>query len=260
MRQPWQWPRLLVHRCGGALAPENTLAGLAIAARLGFTGVEFDVMLTANGSPVLIHDETLDRTTDCHGPVVCATDSDLKSIDAGVRHHPAFAGETLPSLDDALTSCLSLGFVPNIEIKPASGFEAETGRVVASRVAACWPADRVPPLLSSFSEESLAAAREVDARLPRALLVERISATAVEDARILGCVSLHASVNGLSMSGVRSVRAAGLHLAAYTVDEPALARRLWLAGVAALFTDRPDRFSPNEYDLLMDSISSGTAG
>ena len=60
----WVLPRVFAHRCGGALAPENTLAGLRIAQALGFGAVEFDVMLSADGSPWLIHDEALERTTD----------------------------------------------------------------------------------------------------------------------------------------------------------------------------------------------------
>lgn len=65
----WQLPRVFAHRCGGALAPENTLAGLRMAAQLGCRAVEFDVMLSADASPWLIHDETLERTTGGSGRV-----------------------------------------------------------------------------------------------------------------------------------------------------------------------------------------------
>jgi glycerophosphoryl diester phosphodiesterase len=63
----WPYPRLIVHRLGGALAPENTLAGLAVAARLGCKAVEFDVMLSRDGVALVIHDETLERTTSGSG-------------------------------------------------------------------------------------------------------------------------------------------------------------------------------------------------
>ncbi|NTV12169.1 MAG: glycerophosphodiester phosphodiesterase [Zoogloea sp.] len=251
---------MIVHRCGGALAPENTLAGLALAARLGFSAVEFDVMLSADGTPVLIHDELLDRTTDRQGAVAATPDAALRGIDAGVRHHPAFAGEHLPTLDEALSTCLALNLVPNIEIKPAAGCDAATGRAVAALVAARWPADRTPVLLSSFSAVALGAAREAAVGVPRALLTEKVSAQVVEQARMLGCVSLHASASALTMPAVRVVRAAGLHLAIYTVDQPLVARRLWLAGAVALFTDRPDRFAQNEYEVLMDGLVTEAAG
>ena len=65
--KPWPHPRIIAHRGGGALAPENTLAGLRRARSLGFSAVEFDVMLAGDGVPVLMHDETLERTTDGRG-------------------------------------------------------------------------------------------------------------------------------------------------------------------------------------------------
>ena len=93
----WLLPRVFAHRCGGALAPENTLAGLHIAAALGFGAVEFDVMLSASGTPWLIHDETLERTTNGAGRVCDTPDGVLQTLDAGVFRHPSFAGEPLPA-------------------------------------------------------------------------------------------------------------------------------------------------------------------
>ncbi|HMV07072.1 MAG TPA: glycerophosphodiester phosphodiesterase family protein, partial [Accumulibacter sp.] len=97
-RLAWALPHVLAHRCGGALAPENTLAGLRLAARLGFSAVEFDVMLSADGTPWLLHDETLERTTNGRGPLAATADRVLAGLDAGAAHHPAFAGEPLPTL------------------------------------------------------------------------------------------------------------------------------------------------------------------
>ena len=77
------YPRIIAHRCGGALAPENTLAGLRVAARLGCRGVEFDAMLAADGVPVLIHDETLERTTSGLGRVTDSESAQLIRLDAG---------------------------------------------------------------------------------------------------------------------------------------------------------------------------------
>ena len=87
----WSWPEVIAHRCGGALAPENTLAGLAIAARLGCRAVEFDVMLARDGVPVLIHDETLDRCASVAGRVVDLDGAQLMATDVGARFHAAEA-------------------------------------------------------------------------------------------------------------------------------------------------------------------------
>src|SRR5207244_10430546 len=94
---PWPHPRVIAHRGGGALAPENTLAGLRLAKALGFGAVEFDVMLSADGVPVLMHDETLERTTDGRGAVAATSYAALAALAAGGRFGPKFKGEPVPS-------------------------------------------------------------------------------------------------------------------------------------------------------------------
>lgn len=232
-------PRWIAHRGGGALAPENTLAGLRLAARLGFRAVEFDVMLTADGIPILIHDETLDRTTDGSGPVACHSWASISRLDAGAKFHPAWAGEPVPRLSDALSLCAALGLAVNLEIKPAAGFEAATGRVVARALAESWHAGH-RFLLSSFSETALAAVAGTGSPWPRALLVEAIPDDWQGRLEALGCGALHARAAGLTPGRVAAVRAAGVPLAAYTVNTAAEAERCFSLGVAALFTDRID--------------------
>jgi len=95
-------PWILGHRGSPAEAPENTLVSLRRAIDLGLDGVEYDLHACASGEPVLIHDETLDRTTDAHGPVALLTLPELAGIDAGSWFHRRFAGEPLPLLEEAL--------------------------------------------------------------------------------------------------------------------------------------------------------------
>jgi glycerophosphoryl diester phosphodiesterase len=236
----WRYPRLIAHRCGGALAPENTLAGLRIAARLGVKAVEFDAMLSRDGVPVLIHDETLERTTDGHGRVAETALAELQRLDAGCYHHPSFVGEPVPTLAAALTLCDELKLAVNLEIKPAAGQEAITGSTVAAIAATCRP--RAGLILSSFSPAALAAAREMAPELARALLVEAIPLDWAEQLRQQGCTSLHASARQLDPARVGNVLAAGFPLACYTVNDPLEAKRLYALGVAAIFSDRPDLF------------------
>lgn len=235
-------PRIIAHRCGGALAPENTLAGLRLAARIGCKGVEFDAMLAADGVPVLIHDETLERTTTGRGRVAALDSAALVRLDTGIRHHPAFAGEPVPTLDEALRLCATLGLWANVEIKPAAGQEAETGRVVARHAAAATGG----LLLSSFSATALGAAAEEADGLPRALLVEAIPADWHRRMAETGSHALHAAANELAADAVRAVREAGVPLACYTVNRREDAERLFAMGVRAVFTDRPDLWSPAE--------------
>lgn len=236
-------PRWIAHRGGGALAPENTLAGCRLAARLGFRAIEFDVMLTHDGVPVLMHDESLARTTAATGQVPELDWAQLARVDAGSPFHRAWAGEPVPRLEAVLALCADLGLVPNVEIKPAAGYEAATGRVVAETVARHWPAGQ-PLLLSSFSEAALAAAAAEHAGLPRALLVEAVPADVLERLGRLGCRALHARADGLSAEVMALLVAAGVPVAAYTVNEAGLADRCFALGVSALFTDRLDCLGP----------------
>lgn len=236
----WGWPRIIAHRCGGALAPENTLAGLRIAALLGCRAVEFDVMLSADGEPLLIHDETLDRTAGRPGRVGALAAAELLATDVGRPFHPAFGGETIPRLDTALECCAALGLAVNLEIKPAAGVEQETGRVVGRHLAAFPPPRRPAVLLSSFSAAALDAASSASPDVPRAFLVGRFDAASLAHAVRMGCAALNLSRDDLDAVAVAAVHAAGLRCLVYTVNVPDEARRLFLLGVDGVFSDRPD--------------------
>lgn len=236
-------PRVFAHRCGGALAPENTLAGLRIAAQMGCAAVEFDVMLSADGSPWLIHDETLERTTDGVGRVCDARDADLARFDAGLRHHPAFRGEALPTLAAAAALCRRLGLQVNVEIKPAAGFEAVSGEVVARCVLDLWYG--VPlPLVSSFSETALAAARCAAPDLPIGCLWESPPADWPDRLAALGALSLHCRADAANDTLLDAARAGGVAVRCYTVNDPLAAAALFSRGVTALFSDRFDLLQP----------------
>jgi glycerophosphoryl diester phosphodiesterase len=235
----WRLPRVFAHRCGGALAPENTLAGLRIAARLGLRAVEFDVMLSADASPWLLHDETLERTTNGVGRICETHDAELCVLDAGVRQHPAFVGEPLPTLASAALVCRQLGLLANVEIKPAAGFDTLTGEVVARAVRTLWAGAELP-LLSSFSEAALAAARAAVPELPLGMLHERPPADWLVRLRQLAAVTLHCDADSLNGDLLGEARANGVAVLCYTVNDPELASVLYRRGVAAVFSDRID--------------------
>lgn len=236
----WALPRVFAHRCGGALAPENSLAGLRIAAAAGFRAVEFDVMLSADGSPWLIHDETLERTTNGSGPVCRAHDDALAALDAGVRRHPAFAGEPLPTFADAARLCRALGLQANVEIKPAAGFAAETGSVVARAIADLWQGAPLP-LVSSFSTEALVAARAVAPELPLGHLWSQLPEDWPAQLAALDAYSLHCAWNAIDDDELARARALGVPVLCYTVNERPRAEALFRRGASAIFSDRIDR-------------------
>ena len=168
----------------------------------------------------------------------------LFATDVGGVFHPAFRGETIPCLIDALASCRALGLAANLEIKPAAGVEIETGRVVGELLAAMAPAQRPVLLLSSFSPDALRIAAGCVPEIPRAFLVEAFDDAAIDTALALGCQALNVSRQGLSEAHVAAIRKAGLRCLVYTVNQPDEARWLAAWGVDGVFSDRPDLLLP----------------
>ena len=234
----WPGPRILAHRGGGSLAPENTLGAIRLGASLGFKGVEFDVMLAGDGTPVVIHDETLERTTNARGSVAETPYAVLAKLNAG-------NGEPIPSFEQAARLCRELGLWANVEIKPAKGHERATGEVVARMASELWRGGEMQPLLSSFSSEALARARDVAPALARGFLVGKIPADWQSRMRELKCVALHCDYKHLAQSTAARVRAAGHGLLVYTVNEPGDARRLFGWGIDCVVTDAVDRIGPD---------------
>ncbi len=243
--KPWPYPRIIAHRGGGTLAPENTLGGMRKAKELGFAGVEFDVMLAADATPILMHDETLERTTDGRGAVAETAYRDMLKLDAGSWYSREHAGEPVPSFERAGRLCIALGLWANVEIKPSAGFEAETGAAAALLARALWRGAPVQPLLSSFEPPALAAAKEAAPELARGALTKSIPPDWQSRMQELGCVSLHCDYRMLLPQQARAVRDAGYWLLCYTVNDPATLRVLFDWGVDAIVTDRLDLIPPD---------------
>ncbi|WP_354684860.1 glycerophosphodiester phosphodiesterase [Cupriavidus necator] len=242
--QDWPYPRHIAHRGAGKLAPENTLAAFRHGASFGYRMFEFDVKLSADGKPVLMHDATLDRTTSGKGRVDALTLAELAQLDAGGWHSAAYAGEPVPTLAAIARYTQANGLMANIEIKPVPGTEERTGAAVALDAQSLWSGAAVPPLLSSFSEQALAAAARVAPDLPRALLLDKLPADWPERLRRLGCVALDVNHRELDASVIAAAHAAGYRVLSYTVNDPARAAQLLEWGLDGLITDAVDRISP----------------
>ena len=248
----WPYPRWIAHRGAGRLAPENTLAAFRLGAAQGYRMFECDAKLSADGVVFLLHDATLDRTTNAvqrFAPSASRTAGDhtwaaLSQLDAGAWHSRAYAGEPIPTLEAVARWCLANGHALNIEIKPTPGLETLTGQVVAREAAALWRGCRVPPLLTSFQPQALAGARETQPELPRGLLLDTLWDGWFEQAQALDCVAIDCNHALWDAALVARVQAAGLRSLSYTVNDEWAAQRLIELGTDAIITDRVDRFSP----------------
>lgn len=246
----WPYPKIVAHRGGGVLAPENTIAGLRAGLAYGFRAVEFDVMLSQDGIGMVIHDPEFGRTVAGQGAVPHTLARDLATRDAGSWHSAPFKGERVPYYTQFIDYCQAQGIWMNVEIKPADGFEAATGTWVA-RVTRDSYADAIAagdpaaiPLLSSFSFEALAAARDAAPDVPRGYLLDRIPGDWEAQARALGAVAIHTNHKHLTPALAAAVKAAGYGLFCYTVNDPARAREILLWGVDGFCTDRIDLIGP----------------
>ncbi|MDW8125856.1 MAG: glycerophosphodiester phosphodiesterase [Geminicoccaceae bacterium] len=236
-------PRVIAHRGASAAAPENTLAAFRLAHERGARMVELDARLTRDGVLVAIHDSTLDRTTDGHGRVIETDSATIALLDAGSWFDPAFRGERVPTLEEALALLANLGLAVNVELKADPGQEARTGAEAARLIARVWPSDGPPVLLSSFQEETLLAARHEVPELPRGLLRERAGPDWREAMERLACTTLHLAAHHLEAPLVHELYREAVPVLAYTVNDPREAKRLFDLGVRAIFTDVPEEIA-----------------
>ena len=243
MKKPWPYPRLVAHRGGGSLAPENTLAAIRLGQSLGYRAHEFDVKLSADDVPLLMHDETLERTV---GMLARAADlpwAKLKTLDAGGWHSPEFRGEPPPSFEEAAKLLLSKGTMAHIEIKPTPGFDRETGRRVALATRELWKGAATPPLFSSFSFEALMAAKEAAPEIGRGWLIKGFTDADWKRLEALDATSLHTSYKTITPDRIREIRDRGYRVMLYTVNEVSTAEKLLEAGADGLFTDNLREFA-----------------
>jgi len=240
---------VFAHRGGAGLAPENTRGAFRQAASLGVDGCELDVRLSKDGEVVVIHDATLDRTTDADGPVSALTAAELGRVDAGSRFGADAGfpwrgrGEGVPRLADVLADHPALPFI--IEVK---GDDPSVARAAVAEVTRAGAVDRV--CFGGFSDVTLAAVREAAPQACTSAATEEIRRALYRSYVWLspGRVAYQAfqvpeASNGtrvVSPRFVRGARRAGLVVHVWTVNTPADIVRLKSWGVDGVITDRPD--------------------
>lgn len=232
--------RVIAHRGFSGIAPENTLAAVRAAIEVGADMVEIDVTLSADGHIVVLHDETLDRTTNGSGEVSQLTLAELKRLDAGSWFDPSFAGERVPTLDQVLTEVEGRTLL-NVEIKSeavARGIVA----LVADTIRKLEMIDQV--VVSSSSPTALQEVHSLAPDIRTAVLyndTHHQGRDAVEIATELGATVFNIKRQRLTRRMLRRCRQHDIPVGVYTVNEARRMRRLVKKGIDAIFTDRPDR-------------------
>lgn len=225
------------HRGCAGHAPENTLAGIRDAARLGCTWVEADATLLKDGTVVLFHDDRLERCSNGNGFIRDLTWEQAQALDVGQWFGDGrFAGERMALLKDAIACCsdLRLGF--NIELKP----HGAEGEALGEAVAACVDVqDNL--LVSSFDLGALRRFHSLRPDIPTGLLFESLPKNWQETAKRLRASTVHLWAEAVTPENIQDVNQSGLSVYCYTVNAIKEAKRLMDMGVAGVFSDVPDQ-------------------
>jgi glycerophosphoryl diester phosphodiesterase len=246
-------PTVFAHRGSSSHAPENTIAAFERAVEQSAHAIEFDVQLSADGHVVVMHDSTVDRTTDGIGKVCDLSLSTLKQLDAGSFFDRSFRGERIPTLDDVFESAGSR-ILMNIELKPELLFYHQLPEKVAQVVKHHGMSGRV--IFSSFDAWALVQMKKYLPHSPCGLLaLPGISGWAMRawGPKIFPCEALHPHFSSVTESLVHQYHRIGLRIHTYTVNEPDQMMRMFSAGVDGIFTDDPEL----GVKILQDFLKAG---
>ena len=230
------------HRGLSSLAPENTMAAFRCAVDHQVKWVEADVDVIADGTVIICHDSTLDRTTNRTGRYDDLTAADLAGIDAGGWFSPRFVGEPLPALSDLIDLMNDSGLNANIEIKPNETGKEATLRLIDGVITQL---ERLRPdvkvIVSSFSHLLLHLFKQRAPEVPVGCLYESraLSGDWRSTLEIVGADYIHPEDSGLTRQQVQEFRAEGYGVNVWTVNSPSRANELFNWGVTGVFSDVP---------------------
>jgi glycerophosphoryl diester phosphodiesterase len=232
-------PAIVAHRGASAYAPENTLAAFKLALQQGADGIELDAKLSSDGHVVVIHDQTVDRTTPFHGKVSDFRLAELRKMDAGSHFDIAFKGEPIPTLEEVFKAVGQLTYI-NVELTNYGSLFDSLPEKVAELVRHFKLSHRVS--FSSFSPIALRRIRRLVPEAPIGLLA--FSGMKGWPARgwpgrILRYHSLNPDLKDTTSEMVHRLQRRGCWVYVYTVNREDEMWRLFDMGVDGIFTDDP---------------------
>lgn len=234
--KPW----LIAHRGASAHAPENTLAAMQLAKKMGATWVEFDVALSKDGQAFIFHDELLTRTTNGRGVFAQTTAAQLSLLDAGTWFSEKYQFTNIPTLKELLLVLAELGLSMNLEIKPMDNRIELLVDIILTTLENDWPANLAPPLISSFSVDALRLVRARNKTIHVALLLDKWRKDWQVLADELSCCSIHLNRNLVTPARVAAIHSTRRAVVCYTVNDIKTANKLFAQGVDGVFSNYVD--------------------
>lgn len=231
--------KIFAHRGASGSCPENTIAAFKEAARLPVHGVEFDVHMTADGELVVIHDESIDRTSNGSGYVKNMSLAELKDYDFGSWFSSDFDGEPIPTLAEVLEVFHSTQHKLNIELKsdifPYEGMVEK----VLDLIAVKQLESRI--IISAFDHSAIRTVKRLNPQIETAALFMEVLVHPLDYLNQLPADALHIHFPAALRPSIAEVINSGMPVRTFTVNEETHASALQQAGVQAIFTDYPEK-------------------
>ena len=231
---------VFAHRGASGYAPENTLPAFELGLKQRCDGFEFDVQITRDGVAAVIHDWTVDRTTNGSGEVRSMDYCDIRALDAGSWLDPRFAGTSVPRIEE-IFELVPKGTALNVEIKSRPNDPPGLEELVASLIE---KHDRLQnTIVSSFDHKSIKLLHRLNRDIKKGILYEGvlISPLSYGGRHGLGLYSLHPCHDYVDSKMVKTAHASGIKVACWTVNTAERARELREMGVDIAITNYPDR-------------------
>ena len=226
---------VIAHRGASSYAPENTLAAFDLALEMGVRHIELDVDITSDSHIVVIHDDTVDRTTNGSGPVTSHTLAALRALDAGARFGAQLAGERIPTFDEVLARYKGRVHV-HTEIK---GRSPSLSQRTADLIRKHRMEGQVT--ITSFQKVRLEEMRAYAPELPRGWLVRELSDATIAQAHAMGVTQLCPRADAVTPELVRRIHAEGFVARAWGVTTEELMQRVVQAGADGMTVNFPDK-------------------
>jgi glycerophosphoryl diester phosphodiesterase len=230
---------IIAHRGYSAIAPENTIAAFSAAIEQGANSIEFDVQLSSDGIPVIIHDITLNRTTNGTGNVKDKTLEQLKQLDAGAWFHPKFTGEKIPTLRETLNAIKNLPMFAYVEVKDSQNWtDTDVDNFAQILIQTGWENKCI---VLCFKEKLLEQVRERSPKIKLGYLVNSESTyteklpKAAADVNAVMMSEYHVLLKNPSL--IETTRNQGLDVGVWTVDSQEDLQKLVNLGVVRIATN-----------------------
>lgn len=231
------------HRGAASLAPENTLAGFKKVLQSGVKWIELDTQLSADNTPVIFHDETVDRCTNGSSRVADLSLEQLQALDAGSWFSEEFSGEKILTLEQTLVFFMENDLNMNLEIKIYHALQVQPLVEKVAKVLAQVNFPNEKLIISSFSESALAQCHQVMPETRLGYITEHDPLPTLEKLKPVNLYSLHIDYKILNQEMAKEIIRSGLKLVIWTLNDLQQASKFRSWGVDMIITDKPDVFA-----------------